>query len=101
MRVIAQRPLKEYWTRHRDAEEPLRAWFVEAKAASWATPQDVKAKFGSASILKDSRVVFNIGGNKHRLVVHINYAHGIVFVKFIGTHAEYDDIDAENVSPTW
>ncbi len=99
MRVIAKGTLTEYWAKHRDAEAPLRAWLQEAKAAAWSSPPDVKAAFGSASILKTSRVVFNIAGNKHRLVVSIHYRRRVIYIKFIGTHTEYDAIDAETVEP--
>ena len=87
------------WTRPdcRDAEQPLRAWFKEAESAHWTTPADVKAKYASASVMKSGRAVFNIAGNKYRLVVRINYAAKVVFVRFVGTHAEYDRIDVEEV----
>ena len=99
MRVISRRALAEFWNRpaHRDAEVPLRAWFKEAERDSWTTPADIKARFASASVLKSGRVVFNVGGNKYRLVVRVNYAVGVVFVRFVGTHAEYDRIDAEDI----
>ena len=99
MRVISRKALVTFWTRPdcRDAEQPLRAWFKEAEDATWSTPADVKAKYASASVLKNSRVVFNIGGNKYRLVVKINYATKIVFVRLVGTHAEYDRIHAEDI----
>jgi mRNA interferase HigB len=97
MRVIKLKTLVEFFTQpeYRRAEGPLRAWYNEAKHAQWASPADVKAYYGSASILKDNRVVFNISGNKYRLVVKINYYSKTVFVRFIGTHREYDKIDAE------
>ena len=99
MRVISRRVLAEFWNHpaHRDAEIPLRAWFKEAERAAWTTPADIKARFASASVLKNGRVVFNVGGNKYRLVVKVNYAVGAVFVRFVGTHAGYDRIDAEDV----
>jgi mRNA interferase HigB len=99
MRVISRGTLAEFWSRpaRRDAETPLRAWFKEAESADWTTPAEVKTRYPSASVLKDGRVVFNIGGNKYRLVVKLNYAIGIVFIRFVGTHAEYDRIDAEEV----
>jgi mRNA interferase HigB len=95
MRVIARSALETYWTQRgrRNAEEPLKAWFAEARKAAWKTPDDIKAKYRSASFVADNRVVFNIGGNKHRLVVHVNYELGIVLIKFIGTHSEHDAID--------
>lgn len=97
MRVIARRTLKDYWESHPAVEGRLRAWFQEARAGKWGSPADVKAQYVSASILADNRVVFNIGGTSHRLVVHINYELQIVYIKFIGTHGEYDDIDATTV----
>jgi mRNA interferase HigB len=100
MRVIALRTLREFWesdSKHADSKAPLQAWYHEAKCATWSSPAAVKAQYRNASILKDSRVVFNIGGNKYRLVVRINYAVEIVFVRFIGTHEQYDEIDAETI----
>ena len=99
MHVISDKKLKSFWktSKHQDSEEPLKAWYAEAKAARWRTPADVKEKYGSASILKDSRAVFNIAGNKYRLVVKIQYNIGVVYLRFIDTHAEYDKIDAETI----
>jgi len=97
MRVIAVRSLREFWQRHPDAERPLRAWYDEVSRASWRTPAEIKAQFGNASILGGRRVVFNIKGNDYRLVAALAYNTGILFIKFIGTHAEYDQIDAETV----
>ncbi len=100
MRVIAKRTLREFWESHpryADARGPLEAWHAETLKAVWATPQDVKTQFRSASILKGGRVVFNVGGNKYRLVVAIDYSRQVCFVKFIGTHKQYDSIDAEIV----
>lgn len=99
MRVIAKGALRTYWERpgREDAEEPLKAWYAEASGAEWKAPGDIKARYRSASFIADNRVVFNIGGNKHRLVVHLNYEVGIVLIKFVGSHAEYDDIDAATV----
>ena len=99
MRVIALRALRQCWQRAgcSDAEQPLLAWHRETLRASWRTPAEVKAQYGIASILKNSRVVFNIAGNKYRLVVRIRYDLGIVFIRFVGTHREYDAIDAETV----
>lgn len=99
MRVITKGALQAYWSRRgrEDAEQPLKAWYAEARKAAWRTPDDIKAKYRSASFVADNRVVFNIGGNKHRLVVHVNYRLGVVLVKFIGTHGEYDAIDASTI----
>jgi mRNA interferase HigB len=97
MRVIAKKALKSFWEKMPAAKAPLQAWHAEAKDAQWASPADVKAHYRSASILKDGRVVFNIGGNKYRLVVWINYEFFTIYVRFIGTHAEYDRIDPQTV----
>ena len=100
MRIIAKRTLRQFWETHprgAEAKTPLQVWHATAEAADWATPADVKATFGDASILKDSRVVFNIAGNKFRLVARINYPYRVVYIRFVGTHGEYDDIDAEAI----
>jgi mRNA interferase HigB len=97
MRVIAKAALREFWEGHPDAEQPLKAWYSEAKAAAWKTPADVKGKYRSASVLRDSRIVFNIAGNKYRLVVKIHYAFQIIYIRFLGTHRQYDQVDAETV----
>jgi len=97
MRIIAVSHLREFWEKNPDAEQALKAWVDEVKKASWSQPADIKAHYRSASVLKNRRVVFNIKGNDYRLVVSIAYRVGIVFVKFIGTHRQYDAIDAETV----
>lgn len=97
MRVIAISTLRRFWEKHPDAEQPLKAWHDEATQATWTQPADIKAQYRSASILKNRRVVFNIKGNDYRLIVAIAYRLGIVYVKFVGTHAEYDKINAETV----
>ena len=97
MRIIAKRPLRDFWESHADAAAPLQAWYAEARHADWQTPQDIKARYASASILPDDRVVFNVGGNKYRLVCRVRYDLGIVYVRFVGTHAEYDKVDATTV----
>jgi len=100
MRIIALSTLKAFWDgdpAYSDASEPGLAWYRHALGANWATPAEVKADFGNASILRDGRVVFNIAGNKYRLVVWINYPYRVVYVRFIGTHAHYDDIDAQTI----
>ena len=93
MRIIARKTLKEFWDRHPDAEQPLKAWFKFAHKADWKAPVEVKSDYGSASILADNRVCFNIAGNKYRLVVKVNYPYRILYIRFVGTHAEYDKID--------
>ena len=97
MRIIARRTLRAYWHQHTDAEQPLRAWYAEAKPTDWKSPADIKARYASASIIANNRVVFNIGGNKYRLVVAIRYDLGIIYIRFVGTHAEYDKIDAATI----
>ena len=97
MRIIAKRTLRIYWGREPRAEQPLKAWYAIAAKAEWSSPADVKAVYGNASIVGNDRVVFNIGGNRYRLVVRFDYAHRIGFVRFVGTHAEYDAIDASKV----
>ena len=100
MRVIAKRTLREFWEstpKYADSEDPLKAWYQEAKQAIWLTPADIKEQYRNASILKNNRTVFNIAGNKYRLVVEINYPAQMIFIRFIGTHQEYDKIDVETI----
>jgi mRNA interferase HigB len=100
MRVIALSTLKAFWENnpnYLDAREPCLAWYRQVLAADWASPSAVKADFGNASILKDGRVVFNIAGNKYRLVAWINYPYRVVYVRFIGTHKRYDTIDVQTI----
>lgn len=97
MRIIARRTLRDYWEKHPAAEQSLKSWFKEASAASWDTPEDVRRRYGHASFLASNRVVFNIGGNKYRLIVQINYDFKIVYIRFVGTHAAYDKLDAETL----
>ena len=100
MRIIAVSTLKLFWSgksEYQDAEEATMAWYREAVKDDWSTPSDVKQQFGNASVLKDGRVVFNIAGNKYRLVVWINYPYRVVYIRFIGTHRQYDQIDAQTI----
>src|SRR5258705_9546137 len=99
MRVIARRTLRLFWESpgRGDAERPLRAWFAEARRAAWRIPADVKKAHRNASILGNDRVVFNIAGNKYRLIVALHYVAQIAFIPFVGTHAGYDRIDAEEI----
>ncbi len=100
MRIIAVSTLKAFWednAKYTDAMDPTLAWYRHALKADWTGPQDVKQDFRNASILKDGRVVFNIAGNKFRLVVWINYAYRVVYIRFIGTHAQYDKIDVQTI----
>jgi mRNA interferase HigB len=100
MRVIALSTLKAFLNRssaYADASEPLMAWYRQVGQADWTSPADVKRDLRSASILKDGRAVFNIAGNKYRVVVWINYPYRVVYIRFIGTHRQYDSIDAQHV----
>ena len=100
MRVIAKSTLKKFWERPgcAAARGPLYSWYEEAIKAKWRRPKDIKDQYANASICGHSRVVFNVGGNKYRLVVEVQYQAGIVWVKFVGTHAQYDRIDVESVN---
>lgn len=97
MRVIAKPVLREFWEKNQDAEQSLKAWYREATRVRWKSPADIKKLYGSTSILKNNRVVFNICGNKYRLVVKVEYEWRMIFIRFIGTHKEYDKIDADIV----
>ncbi len=100
MRVIALSTLKAFLgsnPAYADAREPVMAWYRQVRATDWATPADVKRDIGTASILKDGRAVFNIAGNKYRIVVWINYPYRVAYIRFIGTHRQYDRIDAQTI----
>lgn len=97
MRVIAKRTLREFWEKHADCEEQLKSWYHEVDSAFWKSPNEIKRDYPSASILADNRVVFNIKGNNYRLIVKINYEYGLVWIRFIGTHAEYDKVNANEI----
>lgn len=97
MRIIARRTLREFFDRQPKAKPGLEAWYAEAKHAKWKSPTDVLSQFPKARIVGKDRVLFNILGNRYRLVVRVNYAAGIVFVRFVGTHKEYDRIDVEEI----
>lgn len=97
MRVISKRTLRQFWAEYPDAKGPLEAWHAETLKAHWDNPQQIKEQFRSASILKGSRVVFNIGDNKYRLILAMDYERQASYVKFVGTHRQYDTIDAETV----
>ncbi len=97
MRVISIKILRDFWKKHKKAEQALRAWYFEAKKANWIKPSEIKENYKSASIIGDNRAVFNICGNTYRLIVKINYKYGMVYIRFIGTHSEYDKIKAEEI----
>ncbi len=100
MRIIDKRTLREFWEsnpKYSNSRASLEAWHEEVAEADWETPQQVKSQFRNASILKDSRVVFNIKGNNYRLIAKINYPYRVVYIRFVGTHQQYDDIDVETI----
>ena len=97
MRIIALGPLREFWKTHRDTEIPLRSWYALASRADWRAPADIKAAYRNASFIANNRVVFNIKGNDYRLVVAVQYNRRMLFVRFIGTHREYDRIEAGTI----
>ena len=97
MRVIAKKTIKNLWINYSDCEQQLKTWYQEATDSSWKSPADIKRLYPSASILADNRVVFNIKGNTYRIVVRINYDYSIIWIRFIGTHAQYDKIDATQI----
>jgi len=99
LRIIAIRILRDFWRepKHRDSEQALKTWYALAKEASWKSPHDVKKQFASASIVGNQRVVFNIAGNKYRLIIHFHFNTKIAYVRFMGTHKQYDRIDAETI----
>jgi mRNA interferase HigB len=98
MQIIAKRTLRQFWERHPRAKRPLSAWYSLVDKASWNGPKEVKAMFGNTvDFVGDNRLIFDIGGNKYRLVVHAAYSYKRVLIKFVGTHQEYDRIDPETV----
>lgn len=97
MRVIAKRTLRDFWNIHADCEAQLKSWYSETEKSVWNNINELKADYPSASILKDNRIVYNIKGNKYRLIVKFNFEYQICWIRFIGTHAEYDKIDANNI----
>ncbi len=99
MRVVSRAALRDFWelSIYQDSEQPLKSWFEEAKNASWKNPQEIKAQYRNESFVGNNRVVFNIHGNKYRLIVAVNYKFAMVYVRFVGTHAEYDKVDATTI----
>lgn len=95
--MISRRVLREFWEKYPDATVPLQTWFHDVECADWKTPADIKSVYQNASFLANNRVVFNIKGNHYRLVVVVVYKHGVVYIRFVGTHEEYDRIDAATI----
>ncbi|MEK7326569.1 MAG: type II toxin-antitoxin system HigB family toxin [Chloroflexota bacterium] len=97
MRIISRKVLREFWEKHSDARQPLQAWYADVKHAQWKSPADIKSIYRNASFLAHNRVVFNIKGNHYRVVVAVQYKFSIVYIRFVGTHQEYDRIDAATI----
>lgn len=97
MRVISKKILRAFWEKHPDSEQQLKSWFQETSNGEWNSPNEIKIEYPSASILSNNRVVFNIKGNKYRLIVRINYDYKMAWIRFVGTHAAYDKIDANKI----
>lgn len=97
MRVISRKILREFWEKHPDARQPLQAWYADAKHATWTSPANIKSVYRNASFLADNRVVFNIKGNRYRIIVVVQYRYELVYVRFVGTHKDYDRIDARTI----
>ena len=97
MRIISRKALREFWKIHPDAEQSLLAWYADTKKADWKSPVDIKNIYRNASIVANNRVVFNIKGNKYRLVVAIRYEYGLIYIRFVGTHQEYNKIDVTTI----
>ena len=97
MRIVARSTLREFWEIQAEAEPALRAWIDDVAQANWQTPADIKSIYANASIIANNRVVFNIKGNKYRLIVHVRSDISIIFIRFVGTHAEYDKVDAATI----
>lgn len=97
MRVIAKKILRDFWESHADCEEQLKSWYLEVSKVEWKNPNEIKLDYPSVSILNSNRVVFNIKGNKYHLILKINYDYQMVWIRFIGTHSEYDKINANEI----
>jgi mRNA interferase HigB len=97
MRILSRKTLREFWEKRPDARQALQAWYVDVEHATWKGPADIKRTYQTASFLQENRIVFNIKGNKYRIVVVIQFKYGNVYIRFIGTHSQYDQIDASTI----
>ncbi len=97
MRIFALATLRDFWKRHPDAEIPLRSWYTLASRSDWRRPADIKAVYRNASVVANNRIVFNVKGNDYRLVAAVHYNRSMMFIRFVGTHREYDKIDAGTI----
>ena len=97
MRIFSRKTLREFWENHPDAQQSLQAWYMDVKQSTWEKTSDIKAVYQTASFLQNNRVVFNIKGNSYRIIVVVQYKYGYVFIRFVGTHSQYDRIDANTI----
>ncbi|MEO6833601.1 MAG: type II toxin-antitoxin system HigB family toxin [Chitinophagaceae bacterium] len=97
LRIIAKKILRDFWETHPDTEQQLKSWFQETAKSNWKTPEDIKKEYLSASFLAENRVIFNIKGNHYRLIVRINYDYAMIWIRFVGTHAEYDKMSSKTI----
>ena len=97
MRIISRKKLREFWDIHPEARSGLESWFADVKSSNWEKPSDIKEIYRNASFIEHNRVIFNIRGNQYRLIVVVQYSFKIVFIRFVGTHEEYDEIDAKSI----
>jgi mRNA interferase HigB len=97
MRIISRKTLRSFWENHPEVRQPLQAWYADVKHADWKKPSDIKNVYRNASFLSNNRVVFNIKGNSYRIIVVVQYGYGMVYIRFVGTHKEYDRINAETI----
>lgn len=97
MRIISRKTLRDFWEKHPDARQALQSWYADVEQARWQSPADIKKTYASVSFLSNNRLVFNIKGNQYRIVIVVQYRYGFVYIRFVGTHAEYDRIDIETI----
>ena len=97
MHIYSRKMLREFWAKHPDAQQALQAWYIDVKQAKWQKPSDIKTIYQTASFLQDNRVVFNIKGNNYRIIVVVQYKYGNVYIRFVGTHSQYNRIDANTI----
>ncbi len=97
MRIISRKALREFWEKHPGTRQSLQAWYADVKRANWGSPSDIKRTYRNASIIANNRVIFNIKGNRYRVIVAVQYEFGIVYIRFVGTHSEYDTVDAATI----
>jgi len=96
MRIISRKALRVFWEKHHDARQPLQAWYADVAHANWRCPTDIKKAYRNASFVANNRIVFNIKGNRYRIIVAVQYEYRIVYIRFVGTHQEYDQVDTTN-----